>query len=735
MADVNGYIGDQRVEFNNAATEATLKLLLQSSIASNKQSLDQLKKMTQTGGILDSESFERVNTAVDKSGKSFIDVEEGARKVSRGFSQFNSNFIQPFGSALNKISEGSGKVSDILNSLGGLPLGIGAVSKAFASLVKFQEDNFESYQKLTQAGANFGGSLSAVRNSAGAAYLTLDQLTNVVTKNQAALSTLGGSAEQNTKAFLSTSKQLFSSGVGTQLQRLGYTTEQVNEGMINYIANSGGRTRSEMKNTKELIDGTQNYLEQLDLLASITGKSRAEIADQQKEKQLDTAFQAYLLTLDPKEREKANALYDQTLARAGKGAAQNLVSELLGFGPAITKAGEASAAIAGRSNQVISQQIGLITDSTKTVADINAAGAKISAAQSQDAARYGKTGLAMIMQGGKNAEEMNVLFRADNQNRRRQAMTAEELAKFEKDQADEQKKRRLDPTTEVARQVSQNEEMFRARMALNEAIQKLATDSMPLVKKALDEFTSLVRSASGIIAGAPSDLTRTLMLGAAGLTIAFGTLGGILRNAGGLIPKLGRSGGVSAPSSIFRGGASGAIEGELAGLSRGGSSVLKGVAGIGTLATLGLAAKDYFDIEKKRKTGEISAEKAKREETKLAAETGGGLSGALALGTAGSVFGPIGTIVGGVIGGVFGTKIGKDIAESLITETKKKSDTKIEDPIIDSSIPKDVPSKDLLDGMNRLNTTMITLLAYMKATAANTERTYRDVENLKNKVW
>ena len=82
MADVTGYVGDQRVEFNNAATEATLKLLLQSSIASNKQSLDQLKKMTQTGGILDSDAFDRVNVAVEKSGKSFADVEESARKVS-----------------------------------------------------------------------------------------------------------------------------------------------------------------------------------------------------------------------------------------------------------------------------------------------------------------------------------------------------------------------------------------------------------------------------------------------------------------------------------------------------------------------------------------------------------------------------------------------------------------------------------------------------------------------------
>lgn len=737
MADVTGYIGDQRVEFNNAATEATLKLLLQSSIASNKQSLDQLKKMTQTGGILDSDAFDRVNVAVEKSGKSFADVEESARKVSRSFKDFSYNFIQPFSSALGKISDGSGKVSDVLNSLGGLPLGIGAVSKAFAFLVKFQEDNFLSYQKLTQAGVNFGGSLSDVRNSAGAVYLTLDQLSDVVNKNQAALSMMGGSAEQNTKAFLSTSKQMFSSGVGTQLQRLGYTTEQVNEGLINYVANSGGRTRSEMKNTRELINGTQNYLEQLDLLAAVTGKNRAEIADQQKEKQLDTAFQSYLLTLNPKEREKANALYDQTLARAGKGAVQNLVSTLTGFGPGITKAGADSAALASSSNQVIAQQISLIKDSSKDVSDISASGAKISAAQSQDAARYGKTGLAILQLGGQYSEEMTTLFRNDNQNRRLQAMSAEDRAKFEKEQADEQKKRKLNPNTEVAKQVAQNEEMFRARHALNEAIQKLASDSMPLVKKALDEFTSLVTSASKVIVGMPSDLTRTLMLGAAGLTIAFSTLGAILVKTGKFLFSGGKpsTGGIGDPRAILKGNAGGAIEGELAGMARGGSAVLKGIAGIGTALTLGLSAKEYFDLEKKRKQGEITDDKARREKARVVGETGGGLSGALAFAAAGSVFGPVGTVIGGIVGGIVGSKIGKDIAQSLTTEDKKKEDTKIEEAVKDTSLPKDVPSKDLLDGVNRLNTTMITLLAYMKATAANTERTYRDVENLKGKVW
>ena len=36
MADVTGRIGNEEVELNNAATEATLRLLLQATLSANK---------------------------------------------------------------------------------------------------------------------------------------------------------------------------------------------------------------------------------------------------------------------------------------------------------------------------------------------------------------------------------------------------------------------------------------------------------------------------------------------------------------------------------------------------------------------------------------------------------------------------------------------------------------------------------------------------------------------------
>ena len=51
MAEVTGRIGDQDVALNNAATEATLKLLLQATLNANKQSLSTIQNLAQKSGL------------------------------------------------------------------------------------------------------------------------------------------------------------------------------------------------------------------------------------------------------------------------------------------------------------------------------------------------------------------------------------------------------------------------------------------------------------------------------------------------------------------------------------------------------------------------------------------------------------------------------------------------------------------------------------------------------------
>jgi hypothetical protein len=171
--------------------------------------------------------------------------------------------------------------------------------------------------------------------------------------------------------------------------------------------------------------------------------------------------------------------------------------------------------------------------------------------------------------------------------------------------------------------------------------------------------------------------------------------------------------------------------------SRGAFGLLKGAAG-GLGAVLGGLALDY-GAQKATEAGNV--------------KTGAGLdvassalSGAGMGAMVGSIVPVVGTAIGGAVGAAGGTIYGlvknwntlskstEEEKKKSEEEKKKKEDTKIEETVKSTPLPRDVQSKDLLEGVNRLNTTMIALLSYMKATASNTERTYRDMENLKNKV-
>ena len=106
--------------------------------------------------------------------------------------------------------------------------------------------------------------------------MTLDQFTNLMKTNGETFAKLGGTANDGAKAFVKASNSLLSSDAGTKLRALGFTTEEVNQGMLNYLSITGGRSRAELQDTAALTKSTTVYLQELDQLAAITGKSREE---------------------------------------------------------------------------------------------------------------------------------------------------------------------------------------------------------------------------------------------------------------------------------------------------------------------------------------------------------------------------------------------------------------------------------------------------------------------------
>lgn len=564
MADVTGLIGNEYVELNNAATEATLKQLLQ---AVQKQGGAGAAGATAATAGAAGVSAASVAAAA-ASTKALKELAEKADNLKKTYSALASGIVELSG----KLLKGSSNSSDLFAAFERLPGAAGAVATVFKKVAQFQEENLEAYQKMSSAGINFGGSLTDMRTAAASTYMTLGEFGKVMKENAPAFARMGGSVNDGARAFVAISNTLNKSSLGTDLRALGYTSQEVNQGMIDYIAISGGRNKKEMQNTEGLAKAGANYLENLDRLSSLTGESREALAAKMKQDAANEAWQGYLLTLDEKGREKAIKANLEAGARGGKGAAEALQARLMGLPPQ-TEAAQKFVGTLQNGNAAVNKLADDVTDSSKSLKDMDKTSAGVSVGMAKDGERLKGVGSALIM-AGKGGEEMNKALGAYNTATRNQVKSTEEQIAFEA-KIDQESK---------ARKESEAKSAVEAQKAMQELGQTILSALLPVIKiitPVINAFAKVVT----IIATQFEKLGTTLQLiTVAGLAfLAFKKLE-LARTAAGQISSSGGGGGL------------GRLGGRLAGSLKGG---LGGIAGGLALG----AASDYAASNGMEKTG------------------------------------------------------------------------------------------------------------------------------------
>lgn len=420
MAEVTGTIGNEPVELNNAATEATLKQLLASLKTLNQSVLKTSGGSAGTGGAQQAATaltsiattagplgiaFGALSSAMSVLGGIIGKVMFTAGAVAGAFVNLSEKALE--GNA--KMSDFYGAIQNVVNSIPILGGVLGSVVGLFQKLAEFQEKNLEAYQSLTEVGVNFGGSLTQLKQASLNAYLTLGEFSELAKKNSEAFLKLGGTVNDGAMRFVNLSNQLQSGDLGTHLRALGYTAVDMNRGLASYIELTGYRTSQDLRNVKvqqQLVSGAAEYLEQLDGLARLTGKSREEQEQALKEASKNAAFQAKLASMEPEERKKALAGMAQAMALGGKGAVDAFQSRLMNVAP--DKAGAMFIATAGNMANVIDKSAAMVTDGSKDIKDMGKLTKEGMRAAQQDMAKYSKEGLfAIIRQGGPVADALS----------------------------------------------------------------------------------------------------------------------------------------------------------------------------------------------------------------------------------------------------------------------------------------------------------------------------------------
>ena len=274
---VTGKIGQEEVVLNNAATEATLLSL--------KNAIDKIPGASPGEKAKLKKETEGLTESSKDAGDELDDLAASAEESS---------------GALDSLKGGFGKMTGVVGGLasGMIALGVGAADLAtkfmlggdrmndlagnipvLGTLTEVLDRNIDVYRQASSVGATFGNSLESMRMAAARAELPLDAFQSMVSENSEALATLGGTVSDGARRLGRLSQELRTSEMGERFMGMGFTMEELNEGMADFITLQARQGRISRMTDAQIREGSEEYIEQLDALARLTGKSRKEQAD------------------------------------------------------------------------------------------------------------------------------------------------------------------------------------------------------------------------------------------------------------------------------------------------------------------------------------------------------------------------------------------------------------------------------------------------------------------------
>jgi hypothetical protein len=382
MAEVYGSIGDQPVELQNAATEATLAALLEVARLQfntvNKPGSKRAKELEANLKKLADEALNSSKAFKTSTNQRRIDqlqerkqiqernVESG--KVTTGLANLAVN-ISKMG---DSISSATQVFTSLLKSVPIVGEALGGFAGAVASSI---ENTQKSFMASAAVGATFNASISTMIRSASEAGLTIDQFTGIIAKNGESLSLLADTTQESAKRFASLGKSIKNSDISDQLANLGMNTTEINEGMLTFIGllAKGG---TDIKNMipEDLIALTGNYYRNLSAVSQLTGESRKTLEAEVIARQRDSKARIMESRLDETSRNNYRTML-LSVSKEHRGAAEEIMLNM-GIQSDSAKAFAALAPEAAQAflnvGQSIQQTGKLSENTTKNIYDVYA---------------------------------------------------------------------------------------------------------------------------------------------------------------------------------------------------------------------------------------------------------------------------------------------------------------------------------------------------------------------------
>lgn len=277
--------GIGNVEAKNAATESTLREILKAMQGVQKNTGSGTSAGTTSGGTQSSGGTGALSQAAGNVGKSFGKLSSIISSIGGGFNLLNSALTGTI-SKFADVGDDISAASKTIPILGGL----------FGTVADASKKVNNAFLEASTSGATFGGSVNTLARSASAAGMTMDKFASLVAKNGQGMLGFGSSTEAGAMRFAQVSKALRTSS--NDLYALGYSTDQINEGLASYGALLRQQGLQGKQSNSELVAGAKRYMVELDAMAKITGEERSAKEAEMKKLTQDAQFQAAMAGKD-----------------------------------------------------------------------------------------------------------------------------------------------------------------------------------------------------------------------------------------------------------------------------------------------------------------------------------------------------------------------------------------------------------------------------------------------------
>lgn len=195
----------------------------------------------------------------------------------------------------NILKNGVGGLSDFTDNMKILP-------GFMRGMIRYADESVNTFRNITEVGGTFGNNMLELQAAAAKSGIAMNNFFELIGGNSERLTFLGGSVTEGTKRFSDISKGLRSSDLGQRLFELGMTSEQINEGFLTYTENMQRQGRLSRMTDQQLIEGSGQYLHQLNLLSKLTGASRKELEEQQRAQNTSVLLQMKMAKMTDDER-------------------------------------------------------------------------------------------------------------------------------------------------------------------------------------------------------------------------------------------------------------------------------------------------------------------------------------------------------------------------------------------------------------------------------------------------